>query len=337
MKNLIVLFLVSLYLLAVSLWGNNPISPIQRFGSDHLIDPIGIIAANGEIIVSETKLSHLVFLTAAGEYKTTLGSAGEGPLQFRMYGFSTVHRGLIYGYDHMGKRLTVFSQKDKSFMHYITLNKTAPRLLPHQMIFLPDDRMVFLNCGYLKEHTLMGIYSPQGKLQKSIFNAFPAYKSDSERDEDAKRHGHSNIDSLKNIGRIAFANGKIYYVNDIENHVTELDLNGTITGHCTIPLPSHEKTLKFISIKNGESIFWATENELTYAIKSVNNTIYILCRDNGISYIFRLVKGKFEEVCRMKEVLKTFDIMDNRIYCLEAEPENEDKGTEVLVYNLPKN
>jgi hypothetical protein len=49
-----------------------------------------------------------------------------------------------------------------------------------------------------------------------------------------------------------------------------------------------------------------------------------------------LAAGKFLEVCRMKEFLTCFDIMDNKIYCLEAEPENEEKNPEVLVYNLPE-
>jgi hypothetical protein len=37
----------------------------------------------------------------------------------------------------------------------------------------------------------------------------------------------------------------------------------------------------------------------------------------------------------MKESLESIDIMDNKIYCLEAESEDEEKNPQVLVYNLP--
>ena len=51
----------------------------------------------------------------------------------------------------------------------------------------------------------------------------------------------------------------------------------------------------------------------------------------------RLPNTDAARIRAMKEALKKFDIMNNKIYCLEAEPKDEKDNPEILVYNLPGN
>jgi hypothetical protein len=338
MKNTILIFILTTTLLISSQWSKTPISPVKRFGGDQLVNPHKIIASNGEIYVIEPKMSRIVIFTPAGEFKMSLGRAGEGPLEFKSLVFFTISHEMIYCFDGLGNRLSLFSQKNKNFLKYITLDKTVDNFPPSKMIIHPDGTMIFLNNGLIKEHKLIGLYNPEGKRLKQILNAYPAYQSMSEKRDDKDPNSHAMHNFFKNAGFIAISNGKLYYANVIENQVTELDMNGKVLNRFFFPLPSHEKIFRLVPISKGPNgAQFNLENLLNYDLKSVDNIIHILCRDNGLSFIFRLVKGKFEEVCRMKEQLAMFDIMDNKIYAVEEEPDDEDKGTEILVYTLPKN
>lgn len=337
MKNLII-FLLLLLSVTLSMSASNIIAPVKRFGSDYLICPKRIIASNGEIYIIEPQMSHIVIFSTTGDFKMNLGSVGEGPKEFKQLSFFTVSNNMIYCYDGVNRRISLFSQKDKKLLKYITLDKTVDNYPPSKMVIYPDGNMIFFNNGVIQEHKLLGIYNPDGHRIKQILPAFPAYQTEHESDNDNDPNSRSHINFFKNAGFIATANKKIYYANLIENLVTELDINGVVLNRIKFPLPSHEKTFRLVSSTHGASgNIYYEENQLTYDLKAVHSCITILCRDNGFSYIFRLDNGKFTEVCRMKEQLTMFDILDNQLFALEEEPRDEDKGFEVLVYHLPKN
>lgn len=336
MKNTFLLIVLTVILLNLSLWPKNLITPTKRFGCDHLVAPDKMIASNGELYIIETQLSHMVVFSSSGEFKMNLGAAGAGPLEFKSLECITIHDNIIYCYDGMDRRISLISQKDKKFLKYIIITNTVYGSPPGKMIVHPSNTIIMFNNGFLKEHTLLGLYAPTGKLIRRILNAYPAYQSREEFFDDLKKNKHSKSNFYKNAGYIAVANNHIFYANYIDNDVIEMDIYGKLINRFYFPLQSHEKTLKFIPFANNDNMF-SVENFLTYDLKTVNNTIYILCRDNGLSYIFRLVTGNFEEVCRMKENLSMFDIVANKIYAIEDEPTDEEKGYDVLVYDLPKN
>ncbi len=337
MKNLSILLVLTWAIFTSTLLGSDLISPVRRFGIDHLHDPGKLIANNGEVYVIESKLSHVGVFANDGSLLMFLGKSGEGPMEFKNLRFFTVSNKKIYCFDWSGYRFSVFSQQDKKFLKYISLNNTVYGSPPVRIAVHDDGTMVIFNNGFLKEHTLLALYAADGTLLKRFFNAYPAYPSRSEFDESLKQKKPMNIDFYKNAGNIAIANKKIYFANYTENHVVEIGLDGKTLNRYPLPLPSHEKTARIVEMTgaNGNSSY--LENQLNYDLKAVNNTIYTLCRDNGLSYICCLVKGTFKEVCRMKESLFTFDIMDGKIFAIEDESEDEDKSPEVLVYDLPKN
>lgn len=338
MKYPVFLTILIFTIFASSISSKDSIEPVLRFGDDHLVNPGKIITSDGEVFVMEPKMYRIVIFSEVGEFKMNLGRAGEGPGEFKMLNIVHIANNMIYCYDPMGRRIHLFSIKDKKYLRFIPLTDTLHGYPPTRMVINPDGTIIMFNNGTLKKHTLIGLYTPEGNLIKRFFDAFPIYRNESESRDYSKRNEQSEIDFFRNAGNIAVSEEKLYYANYIENQVMEMDMDGKLLNRFSLPLPSHEKTLKFIAIPMGpKGTTYHAENKLTYDLRSKNNSIYILCCDNGISYIFRLEKGKLQEVCRMKERLTSFDIMNNKIYCLEDEPENEEKNSEVLVYNLPKN
>jgi len=338
MKYSIALTILTLTIFASSIWSKGPVNPVLRFGGDHLIRPGKIIASEGVVFAIEPKMHRIAIFSGAGEFKMNLGRDGEGPGEFKMLRSFNIFSNLIYCYDPMGRRIHLFSQKDKNYLKFISITNTLSGHPPAAMAIHPNGTIIMFNNGLTKKDTLIGVYTPGGKLIKRFFNAYPAYQNRNEFLKDLKASGHLNVDFEKNVGFIDISEGKIYFANIIENKVIEMDMNGKILSRFSIPLPSHEKTLKYIIFSKGPNGTWYDiENQLTCDLRARNNSIYILCRHDNISYIFRLEDGKFREVCRMKEHLTSFDIMNNRIYCLEAEAEDEDDNREILVYNLPEN
>jgi len=338
MKYSIVSAVLTLAIVVSSLWSKGPLTPVFRFGGDHLVNPSNIIACDGEIFIREPQMHRIVIFSETGEFKMNLGRAGEGPSEFKMLNIVNIAGHLIYCYDWMGRRIHLFSKKDKKYLKFIPLTDTLYGHPPAAMAIHPNGTIIMYNNGYTNKHTLIGLYTPGGKLIKRFFNAFPAYRNESDYLEDIKRNGHPNVDSEKNTGFIDISEDKIYFANIIENKVIEMDMNGKILNRFSLPLPSHEKTFKYIIISKGPNGIWTDiENQLTYDLRARSNGIYILCRHDNICYIFQLADGKFQEVCRMKEALKKFDIMDNKIYCLEVELKDENDNPEILVYNLPEN
>ena len=340
MKKSILLTIFMLTVFVPSMWGEGTVAPVLRFGGDQLINPKHLLAADGEIFVVEPKLFRITIFTGEGKFKMNLGREGEGPGEFKMLNMVNISKDLIYCCDLMGRRIHLFSQKDKKYLKFIPFTNTVYGHPPNCMAVHPDGRIVMFNNGITKDDTLIGLYTPEGELIKRFLNAYPAYKSENEFFEYLKSHGHSKIINLKNAGYIAVFEGKIYFVNFIDNMVIEMDMDGRILNRFALPLPSHEKTLTFYTVEGkheGQGKISYIKNKLNYALRAGNDGVYILSRDSGISYIFRLARGKFKEVCRMKEPLISFDVMNNKVYCLSDEPEDEEENDRILVYNIPGN
>lgn len=336
----IVLIILTLLVFAPSTWGEGTVAPVLRFGGDQLIDPAHLLASEGEVFVVEPKLFRITIFTHEGKFKMNLGREGEGPGEFKLLNMVNITNGMIYCYDMMGRKIHLFSQKNKKYLKSTPFTNTVYGHPPMSMAVHPDGMIVMFNSNFTKDDMLIGLYTPEGELIKRFFNAYPAYKSRNEFLEYLNRHGHSKVDQLKNAGYIAVYEGNIYFANFIENMVIEMDMNGRILNRYSFPLPSHEKTLTFYTVEGkheGQGRISYIKNRLNYALRSGNDGVYILSRDSGISYIFRLAGGTFREVCRMKEPLISFDIMNNKVYCLADEPEDEKEGDRVLVYDIPGN
>ncbi len=334
----IVLTILTLTVFASSIWGAGTVTPVLHFGGEQLINPKHLFAADGEVFVVEPKLFRITIFTGEGKFKMNLGRKGEGPGEFKMLNKVNITKGLIYCYDMMGRRIHLFSQKDKKYLRFINLTNTVYGHPPSAMAIHPDGRIVMFNNGLTKEDTLIGLYTPEGELIKRFFNAYPAHKSRNEYFEYSKRNRYPKVDFFKNAGYIAVSEGKLYFVNLIENFIIEMDMDGRILNRFSFPLPSHEKTLTFYTVEGkheGQGRISYDKNRLNYALRSGNDGVYILSRDKGISYIFRLAGGTFREVCRMKEALTSFDIMNNKVYCLADEPEDEEENDRILVYDIP--
>lgn len=342
MKKSIFLIFLTLTIFTLSMWSDKITAPVSRFGGEQLVNPKDLLAIDGEIFVTERQLHRIVIFNSEGEFKMNLGRPGEGPGEFKSLYSVDITKGMIYCNDIMGRRIHLFSQKDKKLLKFIPLTNTVYGHPPVAMAIHTDSRIVVFNNGLTKEDTLISLYTPEGELIKRFFNAYPAYKSIDEYLAYSKSHKYPKVARFKNSGFIGVSEGKIYYVNEIENKVIEMDMDGRILNRFFFPLPSHEKSVIFYTVKglnyNGNVYF--TKNMLNYELRSRNKSIYILSRHDGISYVFRLVKGKFREVCRMKEPLISFDIMNNKIYGLTDEPEddeNEEENNRILVYDIPGN
>ncbi len=296
----------------------------KTFGEDELFKPQQIIASGDEIFILDRGDETIKTYSGSGTLKQTLGGRGAGPGQFILGIVFDISNDRIYVIDTGQNRIHVFLQNEKKYLRSIKFPKSFLFWNPITFHVFDDGKLYAARPACVKDDKLIVKLNKEFKTESSFLSANHGYQNMNQFNAEKK----ITVEMFVNQGYIGEKAGKIYFAYHLLNSVLEISRDGKILNRYSLPLPSIDKTVKIKTFSNGSADL---ERRLNYDLKIRDDHVYVLSRnEQGHSIVFMLQNGEFKELCRMKEELMGFDILNGKLYGIHDGEEG------IYVYALEK-
>ncbi len=303
--------------------GAETVNPVKNFGDDILLKPKNIFCLDGEIYVQERGEETILVFSYDGAFKTKIGKKGAGPGEFVYLSYLQVNKQHLYVYDPGQFRIHFLDRKKRKYLHSKTISQGFSLYNPTSFIVLPGGQFYFSTTGRFKDEFLIHKVTPDLRKELSFLAAKPIYSNVAE----SQAQKELIPKDFFNDGYLVGNEKVIYFAYYLFNKVISFSPEGKRLNEYDIPLPSMEKTAKVRIAGQGGAL----ESRLNYDLKLKDNRLFLLSRTpEGQSVIFALEKNRMKEYCRMKEELRGFDIVGDRVYGLH---EDEDG---IYIYTVKK-